>query len=324
MENGIVRKSNLQVLAGQVISRSLSGERRAECIWLEERFEEFLKKSGLSSRNRGDELICRRMAEALGRKADQIADRDILRIRFWRTGRHYPRNRILCRTFGDAMALDEEEQRMLMTAWFDRADRCFSREDTEDPVYRSRVDLLRQLQKEFLLKQLPEELLVQCAPGTEPEDNLRHIYCMQARRYLGSTVRQEMTEVVSHVDTRAYDPQFNREMKLLGEVSRSAVIRHLLILGMPFVNRSRMNQWLTALGYLPLDEKHRQIQGYASDLLILGLLEEYENECTGRPPEECFRWFRTAAGMMDDALEAAGCGAVNPFRFKHLLGGTHE
>ena len=55
--------------------------------------------------------------------------------------------------------------------------------------------------------------------------------------------------------------------------------------------------------------------------MILGLLEEYERECTGMDPELCTEWFMQAAGILDDALCAAGCGQANPFRFKHILGG---
>ena len=160
-----------------------------------------------------------------------------------------------------------------------------------------------------------------CAPGTLPGENLRYIYCSQALGYLGSRIRGNIGEFRSHLDTRGYEYQFNREMKLIGEISRNSMIRHLLILGMPFVNRSRMNEWLTAFGYTPLRKTHRQPGGAATDLLVLGMLEQYEHECTGREPLSCIEWFRQMAVFLDDALETNGCAAANPFRFKHMTGG---
>ena len=244
-----------------------------------------------------------------------------LKVRYWRTGRHYPKNRAICESFGQALGLDTHEQHILMTRWFNRSDRCFCPTDLTDPVYLYRIGILTKLKQEFLEKQRPEELLAMCAPGTAPEENLRYIYCNQVYRYLGSSTRRNMSEPISHLDTRGYEYQFSREMKLMGEISRSAMIRHLLILGLPFVSRERIKGWLTALGYAPLEKAHRLPGGAAADLMILGILEGYERECTGRDPAWCIEWFQQTVSILDDALEAVGCAAVSPFRFKHILGG---
>ena len=140
-------------------------------------------------------------------------------------------------------------------------------------------------------------------------------------QYLGNSVQLDFNDWFSHMLTRGYDYQFGREMKLIGDISRNAMIRHLLVLGMPFVSVSRVNGWLEALGYMPLCKKHRQPGGAATDLLVEGLLEIYEKECTGKEPAACMAWFLRAARQMDDALDAAGCAFANPFRFKHIIGG---
>ncbi len=315
-----LQRKELQSLAGKVIAQSLSSEKRVEEQWLNTHYQDFLKRNGIRSRADGDTLLCTRMMEQEDRQKTKV-NTGALKIRYWRTGRHYPKNRTACEAFGHAMDLDEDDMRYLMTKWFNRADRCFDSEDTPDPEYIKRTDILKELKREFLDKQRPEELLAMCAPGTAPEENLRYIYCNHALRYLGSQAQTNVSELISHLDTRGYEYQFGREMNLIGDVSRSAMIRHLLILGMPFVSRERVNGWLDMLGYATLDKLHRQPGGMATDLLILGLLEEYEKTCTGRDPVWCTAWFCQAAGTLDDALEAAGCGAANPFRFKHIMGG---
>ena len=331
MEGPQLRRKNLQPLAERVISLTRSRDRRAEDLWVEERCRLFREANGLRSRGDGDELLAQRIQALQSEEspspdpssgAEEAGGRfSAVTVRYWRTGRHYPKNRASCEAFGQALGLGEADRHYLMTAWADRPDRCFRPADAGDPVREARHALLRKLQQEFLDKQRPEELLAMCAPGTRPQENLRYIYCRQAIQYLGSHVRRGMSELRAHVDTRSYEPQFTREMALAGEVSRSAMIRHLLILGIPFVSRQRMQDWLALLGYMPLRRDHRLPGGAAMDLFVLDLLDEYERACTGRDPVWCTEWFRQASSLLDDALEEAGCTAASPFRFKFILGG---
>ncbi len=314
----------LKGLAGSVIALTFSNEKRVEDLWLLERFKTFMKKNGVRRLADGDVLLWRLMQQIMS--GDIIAAEDVpasaaLKVRYWRTGRHYPKNRGICEVFGKALGLDKNEMNYLITAWFNRSDKVFDNAEDTDPEYLRRRAILKQLQKEFLDKQFPEDLIDMCAPGTLPQENLRFIYCRHAVKYLGNSVLLDFNDSLSHMLTRGYDFQFGREMKLIGDISRNAMIRHLLILGMPFVSVSRVNGWLEALGYMPLCKKHRQPGGAASDLLIEGLLEIYEKECTGKEPAACTEWFSSAARQMDDALDAAGCAFVNPFRFKHIIGG---
>lgn len=77
------------------------------------------------------------------------------------------------------------------------------------------------------------------------------------------------------------------------------MIRHLLILGMPFVNWKIMDKKLSALGYLPLTEEHTLTDGERLDWLLVRLLELYEKCCTGKEPEECVIWFQKACLILD-------------------------
>ncbi len=321
MEELNLQREKLEQLAKEAASLTQSDAKRGEVLWLEQRYEELVRKQGISGRMEADAFIAREMETNREKAAGYAPAAEAIKIRYWRTGRHYPKKRSVCEAFGRALKLDDADMKYLLTAWFDRADLVFGPGDEEDPRYKERRRLLSELQQEFYGKQRPEELLAIDTEGRLSDQNLRHIYCCRAVRYLGEATRRNLSEFRSHLDTRGYEYEFSREMRLYGEVSRTAMIRHLLILGMPFVNRNRVNLWLGDLGYLPLDPSHRQVGGAASDLLILGLLEEYERECTGMDPELCTEWFMQAAGILDDALCAAGCGQANPFRFKHILGG---
>ena len=315
-----LQKGDLKTLAGQVIRLSRSSDKRSEELWLRERYQDFLRRNGMRNRADGDKLLARRIRKDNG-AGENVSSTEVLKIRYWRTGRHYPKNRAACEAFAKALELDEQERHYLITEWFNRSDQSFGPEDAASEEYLKRRQILSKLQQEFLSKQQPEELLAMCAPGTAPSENLRYIYCRNASRYLGRQAHQNMNEPISHLDTRGYEYQFSREMKLLGEISRNTMIRHLLVLGMPFVSRKRMNGWLADLGYMSLRETHRLPGGEAADLMILGLLEIYERECTGWEPLPCTEWFCQAAGLLDDALGEAGCAEVNPFRFKHIMGG---
>jgi len=298
-----------------------SAGKRAEENWLEEIYLQFLCKNGIRTRAEGDERISRIMSELRGDSNTQ-KESDLIKIRYWRTGKHYPRNRAICVLFGQALGLEEADQRRLMMEWYNRADRVFEAEDMGDKTYMRRRELLRKLQTEFLEKQKPEELLSMCAPGTVPSENLRYIYCIQALQYLSSATRKNISIPRIHLDTRSYQYQFSRDMKLFGEISRITMIRHLLILGMPFVSKDRMSNWLEMLGYMPLREDHRTPEGTAEDMPVMGLLELYENTCTGMSPNQCMEWFCQAAGILGDILGAMGYSRANPFYFKHILGGS--
>ena len=149
-----------------------SAGKRAEENWLEEIYLQFLCKNGIRTRAEGDERISRIMSELRGDSNTQ-KESDLIKIRYWRTGKHYPRNRAICVLFGQALGLEEADQRRLMMEWYNRADRVFEAEDMGDKTYMRRRELLRKLQTEFLEKQKPEELLSMCAPGTVPSENLR-------------------------------------------------------------------------------------------------------------------------------------------------------
>ena len=54
--------------------------------------------------------------------------------------------------------------------------------------------------------------------------------------------------------------------------------------------------------------------------LILGFLELYEENCAGKDPESCSRWFRDAYGILDRYLKEKGNAGLRFLYFKALKG----
>ena len=52
----------------------------------------------------------------------------------------------------------------------------------------------------------------------------------------------------------------------------------------------------------------------------LGFLELYEENCSGKDPESCSRWFREAYGILDRYLEERGNTSLRFLYFKALKG----
>ena len=294
-------------------------KKREESLWLSERYERFRQKENLS-RAECDALL---YEKSFGEAAALPANAQ--RIRFWRTGRYYPQSRSICLSFARALELDESETLYCLTAWYDHCDRSFPENDPNDSVYVQRTALMEELILEFLSKIPPEETDLLCAAGTAPRQNLRHIYCSKAIE-LTSLPKQAGTlpfPLSTHISTASYTAQFTDEMRLLGEISRSTMLRHLLLLGMPFVSTDILNERLTFLGYCPLRENHSDRYGNAMDDLLLQLMELYGKVCSGYSPEECSTWLRETFLWLDQYFSGFGYLNLCLFRFRHLTNRTN-
>lgn len=287
----------------------LSRERRPENEDLARLFERLQKQEGLAGKAQTDALTAARMGLPQSPNA-------VLKVRYWRTGRHFPVNREQCALLGTALAFTEEEKRWLMCVWFDHSDKVFEK-GTEDPDYISRRKLFDTLKDEFLDKLSPEFLR---KAGVEPSrraGSLRHLYYLDSMEYV--CPRQRIPESVYREGPAAslpYDPQFRREMMLLGEIPRTVMIRHLLVMGLPFLNRKLLSDRLVSLGYHPLDETHSGIRGTRTDFALIRLLQEYEQACAGREPQVCLAWIREAMRMLDAAWVRNGAEKMRFMYFK--------
>lgn len=291
----------------------LGEKERPERQWLGRMYDRFRMENGNPGKAEADEMIYMKMYAQIPGKPS-----DTLKIRYWRTGRHLPVSREQCLSFGKALELAEDEMRYLIQGYYDRSDLVFETEQTEG-IYLHRLGLLNELIREYLDKVHPAVRRRLYRSGPDLERSLRHIYYTDARSYLEART-PEQTEVKQHIASINYVSEFGRQMKLLGEIPRKTMIRHLILFGAPFISRELLSSRLEAFGYLPLDGSHTQVDGSRLDRLILGFLELYEENCAGKDPESCSRWFRDAYGILDRYLKEKGNAGLRFLYFKALKG----
>lgn len=292
---------------------ALEREERPELKWLQNIYERFRKDGSFSGKAEADNLIYEKMYSAVPLKTS-----DTLKIRYWRTGRHTPSNREQLSAFGKALDMTPEETGYLIKGYYDRSDRIFETELENNTVYHSRRALLQSLLDEYLKKVHPGRMLQMKISRTALENNIRHLYYTDALKYIGTCPHRMQASVESHITSINYGSELTRNLKLDGEIPRKTMIRHLLILGMPFVSRKLMDERLEALGYLPLQEDHTLVSGERLDYLLIRLLELYAECCTGQEPERCSRWFQSACRVLDQYFEEKGKTNLRFMYFKAL------
>jgi len=284
---------------------------RPENQWIKMMYERFRKTSGGLGKAETDNCIYQKMYGKSPVKAS-----DTLKIRYWRTGRHLPSTREQCMAFGHALDLSEEEMLYLIQGYYDRCDQVFE-EESDQEIYRNRRMQMDELIKEYLDKVHPSLKHRLYRFGNNMEHSLRHLYYTDAKSYLKNCLMEEI-EVECHITSINYESEFSRQIKLLGEIPRKTMIRHLFIFSMPFLNQDLMNQRLEKLGYLPLSREHTQVDGSRLDDLVIGMLSLYEMYCTGKEPLECIKWFHQSYGWMDQYLESLGNTSLRFLYFKAL------
>ncbi len=281
-----------------------------EAVWIQEKFDSFGVKYGLARRQDIDRLIYQKLT---GRCPER--DSQLLKIRYWRTGRHKPQSREQCLQLGKALNLEKEDLRYMLQAYYDSADRIFDKGDEKNPVYQERLRLFGELEQQYLINAHPDILTQMGVPWNRPEPYLRHYYFQDAANYV-SGVRQGRNS--SHISSANYVNEFQKSRRLQGEIPRRTILRHLFIMGAPFLSKEVMNSRLTALGYAPLSEGHESRWGERVDCLILGLLEQYSAECTGKSPVQCLAWLQNTSRFLDQRLVDVGHPELRFLYFKAL------
>ena len=285
---------------------------RPEQQWMEQVYDRFRAENGNLGKAAADELLFRKMYAA-----EPVKGSDTLKIRYWRTGRHLPISREQCLMFGKALQLSEEEGRFLIQGYCDRCDRVFEAV-TQEKLYLERTALLRNLSKEYLEKVHPARKRQLYHSGANLSQSLRHLYYTDAKGYIRSGEGECTCQVGRHISSLNYMSEFGRQLKLLGEIPRKTMIRHLMIFANPFVNEEWLSRWLVQLGYLGLDENHTQADGSRLDRLLLGYLRLYRECCAGYNPAQCQSWLRHSSRILDEYLEKRKSTSLRLFYFKAL------
>lgn len=285
-------------LAKQCMESS-SGE-RPEVTWLKSVYEKQRRQLSLSKAQM-DALLYQRITGH-----PPVGPEDTLKIRYWRTGHHVPINRRVCALFGTALQLTEKEQQYLIQGYLDKSLTLYDTIPSEnDAEYWSRRAALETLVASYLKR----------APRVKaPTNNFRHLYYMDALRYIHQTGHPAQPWD-KHIYSVRYDMELQRNLKLLGEIPRKTMLRHLLILGMPDISLSLINEQLALFGYLPLSADHTMTGGEQLDRLLIGLIESYEELRKEKKAPDSGQWFCRCCQELDALFQN---NKKNSFRFMYF------
>lgn len=283
----------IRALAKECIKAS-QGE-RPEVRRLKAIYEENRKRKELS-RAEMDALIYQRIYG----KAPESAS-STLKIRYWRTGHHIPVNRETALAFASALELPPESTSWFLTAWLDKSRELYlGTPPRQDLLYWERRLRLENLASGYLNRmseQPPAHLNgIRLLDGA-PLSNLRHLYYVDALQYICQEPASSFWE--KHIYSIRYDMELKRSLKLLGEIPRKTMIRHLIILGLPELSTAWMNEQLSFFGYLPLTPEHTLTGGEYLDRLLLGLLSAYEDLKIRNGTEKARLWFLNCYRKLD-------------------------
>lgn len=285
---------------------------RPEVQWLKEKYQEFMRREGIGGKEEADKCIYRRM---YGK--EPVKQQDILKIRYWRTGRHLPVNHGQCISFGRALGLDGADLRYLLQGYYAGCDEIYQEESPDmQSVYWKRRNAMQRLADGYLRK-MPQARLEQMnITRSTLEHSIRHLYYTDALSY----IYRGMSEwyLTSHITSMNYDSELGRNMKLLGVIPRKTMIRHLVILGMPGLNLERLNRLLRNFGYLELQEQHTMRSGERLDWLLIRLFAKYEAFRKEHTAQECSLWMQKKCSLLDACFAAEGRNHLRFMYFKSL------
>lgn len=293
-----------------------SAKPRPEKLWLDETCRCLMVLDGIGSKAELDRILYRR---TFGTEPDTSG---VLKIRYWRTGRHYPTGRDECVRFGDALMLSAEDKRFLIRNYFDRCDEAFTGKEIRSflkekgesaprEAYRHRIRLLDTIKEEYLARIHPSVLL---QAGIAPKyvgSHFRHLYYMDSFHY----VSQDSPDF-RRSDSTSFDPEIRRIMRLEGEISRRTMLRHLIILMSPFLSPELLSERLVAFGFCGLSAEHSGLHGERTDAFVLSILELYTETCTGKDPETCLSWIRDAFRAADGHLQKTSNERLRVMHYK--------
>ena len=285
---------------------------RPEVTWLQKKYDCFMRENGLTSKLEADALLYEKMYAALPERNSQMT-----KLRLWRTGHHIPSDRNQILMFGKALGLGGEDQRYLMQVYADRSDMVFDAASAGSAIYQERLKVMETMIQEYLMKLHPAELIQFKIFSNDPLPSLRHIYFSHACAYTFRSSKDDVRNI-SRMASISYGSELLRNTRLLGDIPRKTMIRHILIMCIPFISVRVIDGYLSAFGYCPLDSEHTLTGGERFDAMLLQILDLYHACCRHKSPKECSLWLQAAFRDADQYLRAQGKNRLRPFYFKTL------
>jgi len=233
-----------------------------------------------------------------------------LKLRYWRTGHHYPANRQICLDFARALELDEKETRWLMTAWMDRSVYFHGKvPPREDAGYWGRRKKIQDMIQTYFDCRFPAEKKFS-------QNAFRHRYYLDALNCIDA--ESSSASWKGSLDSINYDSELKRTSMLLGEIPRKTMLRHLILLSLPRLTLRDLQADLCFFGYLPLTPEHTIIGGEYLDRLVMESVELYERIASEAGPEEAMDWFAECWRELDHYFVSEGKQGFRLFYFKAL------
>lgn len=299
----------------QLAEQSRAQSERPELQWLKEHYQTFMHRHDITKKEAADRYLYEKMY--LNSPANT---KDLLKLRYWRTGRHFPIRHEVCTAFGKALELSDSELRCLLLEYYDSCDRIYTAKTIKDSVYQCRTKQMQELVSTYLTH-IPALRLNQL--HINPDDiqhNIRHLYYTDALEYISSRRTPKNSGCAKHITSINYDSEFCRNLKLLGVIPRKTMIRHLIILGQEQISPEWISSYLFKFGYLPLQEQHTLRTGERMDWLILQILREYKTFQAEqvRTSTEKNQWLRQNLSQLDYILAENGQENLRFMYFKTL------
>ena len=303
-------------LAESVFARE--PKHRPEAQGIQRQAERMAQNHGISSRGETDRLIFEKMY------ARVPAQKDTVKIRYWRTGRHLPAGREEALLFAGALGMGQSETQYFLQVCMEKSDTIFEEplnpEDERFCLYKGRTDLMEGMIAEYIAQVPPSRIIQLNIPYERLAAYARHLYCMDAVRATALYGEGDgKRNLKTHFSSVNYESEFLRMRKLLGEIPRRTMLRHIFLLGMPYLNRRLLDERLGMLGYLPLTEGHTGTRGELLDDMLIGFLKLYERDCAGCDPLACRGWLLDRLCGLDRYLRDAG---KDEYRFLYFRGLT--
>mgnify|MGYP004508843087 FL=1 len=310
MKNQELERKILEIITN---IRETKVQVRPEKEWLLDKYERYKQRleeeeNQRLTRTQTDERLYKELYHTAPLKYSQIT-----KIRYWRSGSHFPGKYEEALEFAQALGLDEEEIRYFFQVYLEQ--NYFA----DEKKRKAAAELLDSLKTEFQQKIHPSELLKYGIRESDLPRCFRVLYFEKAAGYVNLTsVTKEGR--LNPQESASFGSELMRIQKMQGSFSRKTLIRHLIVLGSPFVSVEQMNIWLEVLGCAPLQESHTTVSGYSQDLLLIKILKLYEKTAGGLEPQKGRLLLCCILAEVDRTLRKQGMQELCFMYFKALRG----
>lgn len=234
---------------------------------------------------------------------------DTLRIRYWRTGLHYPVNHAAALAFAKALELTEEETLWLIQSWMDKRDLDGKMLAGNRLLYQERYARLKLLAEEYFSRKKNKKAFT--------FNQFRHSYFLDAMGYRKQlpAAPQFLKGTINSIN---YDSELKRSMQLSGEIPRKTMIRHLILFAMPELSLKKIQEQLAFFGYLPLEENHTLTGGEYCDRIVMEMIRCFEKLRAAGGDEMAEEWFVGCYRRLDEYFVQKGRLSYRFLYFKAL------